>query len=431
LRSSTGAQKFLRTWPRQVVPAPPPVHRQDLRIGTPPARLLRHSNCTKPDSMRFPVALDFAVAPFLVIWETTQACGLACRHCRASATPGRDPLELTTDEGKRTIREVAEMGTPLLVLTGGDPVNRPDLLELIRYGKAQGLRVATIPAATDGLTRDLVRGLKEAGLDQMALSLDFPDPERHDAFRGVPGAFAKTLEAVAWAHEEGLPLQINTTVCGQTAPAFEAMAQFVSGLGVVFWEVFFLVPTGRGSVLEGLSASECERLFEVIYRVQKKGRFVVKVTEAPHYRRYVALRERRLAGARARPEGRAAMPSILTRSEGPGHTVGLAPRGVNSGNGFLFVSHRGEIFPSGFLPLTVGNVRETSLAKAYRSSELFRRLRNPDLLRGRCGSCEFRDICGGSRSRAFGMTGDPFETDPWCSYRPMQWTPDYVAEEPA
>jgi radical SAM protein with 4Fe4S-binding SPASM domain len=252
----------------------------------------------------------------------------------------------------------------------------------------------------------------------MALSLDFPDAERHDAFRGVPGAFAKTLQAVAWAHEEGLPLQINSTVCGETAPHFEKMAAFVEGLGVVFWEVFFLVPTGRGSVLQGLTASECERLFEVIYAVQKKGRFIVKVTEAPHYRRHVAQRERRLAGERSRPEGLASMPTILTQSEGPGHTVGLAPRGVNSGKGFLFVSHRGEIFPSGFLPLTVGNVRQMGLAEAYRSSDLFRRLRTPDLLRGRCGRCEFRDICGGSRSRAFGLTGDAFETDPWCAYEP-------------
>ena len=364
-------------------------------------------------------AVDFEQAPFLVIWETTQACALACRHCRASASPGRDPLELTTDEGKRVIREVAAMGTPILIFSGGDPVNRPDLLELIRHAKEHGLRAATIPAATDCLTRELVHDLKGAGLDQMALSLDFPDAERHDAFRGVPGAFAKTLQAVAWAHEEGLPLQINTTGCGETAPYFEKMAAFVQELGVVFWEVFFLVPTGRGSVLQGLSASECERLFEVIYAVQKKASFIVKVTEAPHYRRHVAQRELRQAGERSRPEGLAHMPAILTQSEGPGHTVGLAPRGVNSGNGFLFVSHRGEIFPSGFLPLTVGNVRETGLAEAYRSSDLFKRLRTPDLLRGRCGRCEFRDICGGSRSRAFGLTGDAFETDPWCSYEPL------------
>ena len=362
-------------------------------------------------------SVDFDVAPFLVIWETTQSCALACRHCRASARPWRDPLELTTEEGERLVRETAEMGTPLLVFSGGDPVNRPDLVDLIRCGKSYGLRTATIPAATESLSRDVVAKLKDAGLDQMALSLDFPRPDLHDAFRGVPGAFAKTLEAVGWAHELGLPLQINTTVCGDTAPYLEQMAAFVEGLGIVFWEVFFLVPMGRGSLLAGLEAAQCERLFDVIYRVQKKGTFIVKVTEAPHYRRHVAQRERREARESGRPQGIVGMPAVLTRSEGPGHSVGLAPRGVNAGNGFLFVSHRGDVFPSGFLPLSVGNVRQTSLAEAYRS-DLFRRLRTPDLLEGRCGRCEYRQICGGSRSRAFGLTGDPLETDPWCAYEP-------------
>jgi AdoMet-dependent heme synthase len=373
-----------------------------------------------PGSM--PKAVDFAVSPFLVIWETTQSCALACRHCRASARPERDPDELTTEEGRNLIRQVAEMRTPILILSGGDPVNRPDLIELVRYGKAQGLRMATIPAATDCLTPELVHSLKEAGLDQMAVSLDFPRPDLHDAFRGVPGAFDKTMKAVAWAHEEGLPLQVNTTLCGDTAPYLEEMAAFVKGLGIVFWEVFFLVPMGRGAMLKGLSASECERLFEVIYKVQREGSFIVKVTEAPHYRRHVAQRELKEAGRSARPASGVQMPARLTQSEGPGHTVGLAPRGVNSGNGFLFVSHRGEIFPSGFLPIPAGTIREVSLAEAYRRSGIFRALRSPELLKGRCGRCEFREICGGSRSRAFGLTGDAFETDPWCSYEPLAAT---------
>jgi radical SAM protein len=363
--------------------------------------------------------VDFSRAPFLVIWETTQACALACRHCRASARPWRDPLELTTEEGRRVVRQISEMGTPLVVFSGGDPVNRPDLLELIRCAKESGLRAATIPAATDALTEELVRGLKSAELDQMALSLDFPDAERHDAFRGVPGAFAKTMQAVGWAHDAGLPLQINTTLCGATAPQLERMADFVASLGVVFWEVFFLVPTGRGSELQGLAPEQCERLFATLYRVQKGSRFIVKVTEAPHYRRHVAQRESVAAGRGGRPHGPVGMPALLTTSEGPGQTVGLAPRGVNAGNGFLFVSHRGEIFPSGFLPLSAGNVRQTSLAEAYRHSPLFLALRDPDRLAGRCGACEFRRICGGSRARAFGLTGDPFETDPWCAYQPV------------
>jgi AdoMet-dependent heme synthase len=362
--------------------------------------------------------VDFAVAPFLVIWETTQACALACRHCRASARPERDPLELTTSEGLAVIDQVADMGTPLLVLTGGDPLNRPDLLVLVRHAKERGLRVATIPAATDRLTEAVVASFKKAGLDQMALSLDFPDALRHDRFRGVPGAFARTLAAAGWARENDLPLQINTTVCGETASSLEEMGALVEALGVVFWEVFFLVPIGRGTELLGLTAGECERLFPVIDRVQRRSSFIVKVTEAPHYRRFVAQRERRETGGSRRPDGPAAMPLALTRSEGPGHTVGLAPRGVNAGNGFLFVSHRGEIFPSGFLPRSAGSVRSESLAHAYRYNALFARLRRPSAFEGRCGRCEFGEICGGSRSRALALAGDPLASDPWCAYEP-------------
>jgi radical SAM protein with 4Fe4S-binding SPASM domain len=310
------------------------------------------------------------------------------------------------------------MGTPLIVFSGGDPVSRPDLKELIRHAKRQELRAATIPAATEKLTPQLVRELGEAGLDQMALSLDYPRADLHDSFRGVPGAFAKTMAAVGWAHECHLPLQINTTVCAETAPYLEEMAGLVEDLGVVFWEVFFLVPVGRGSVMSPLSASECERLFDLVYRVQKKGDFIVKVTEAPHYRRHVARRERVAGRPRRGHDGRVAMPELLTSSEGPGHSVGLAPRGVNAGNGFLFVSHRGELYPSGFLPLSVGNVRRIDIAQAYREAPLLVSLRDPLALKGRCGECEFAGICGGSRSRAYALTGDPFETDPWCAYSP-------------
>ncbi len=376
-----------------------------------------------------PALVDFARAPFLVIWETTQACGLACRHCRASARPFRDAGELSTVEGYRVLDEIAAMGTPLVVLSGGDPLNRPDLMELIRHGKQAGLRVATIPAATDTLTREVMQELKAAGLDQVALSLDYPRAPLHDDFRGVAGAFDKTLQAARWAREVGLPLQINTTVAAETAPYLEEMTALVEELGVVFWEVFFLVPTGRGSVLSGLAPHEHERVFDLLYRTQKKGRFIVKVTEAPHYRRHVAQRERAAEGVRPRPVGPVAMPTILTTSEGPGHTVGLAPRGVNAGNGFLFVSHRGDIYPSGFLPLSVGNVRTRGLADAYRDSDLFRALRDTERLQDRCGRCEFRSICGGSRARAFATTGSLFAADPWCTYEPRRAEPRPSGEE--
>src|SRR5512143_3483311 len=232
------------------------------------------------------LSVDFASAPFLVIWETTQACDLSCTHCRASAQPLRHPEELTTAEGEALLDDVAAMGTPVCILSGGDPVKRPDLLRLIRHGKRLGLRMGTIPAATTMLSEQLVGDLKAAGLDQMALSLDFPRADLHDAFRGVPGAFVRTMAAVEWAHQAGLPLQINTTLCGRSAPYLTEMAALVERLGIVFWEVFFLVPMGRGEHLGGLTPAQCEDLFAVIHEVQRRASFVVKVTEAPHYRRF-------------------------------------------------------------------------------------------------------------------------------------------------
>lgn len=363
--------------------------------------------------------IDYRTTPFLIIWETTQACDLVCRHCRAAAQPERDPRELTTAEGENLLRQAAAIGTPIFILSGGDPLKRRDLFRLIRTGADLGLRMATIPAATPLLTEESVVRLKASGLSQMALSLDFPTADLHDEFRGVPGAFAKTMEAVGWAHRHGLPLQINTTLCGRSAPYLQEMADLVRSLGVVFWEVFFLVPMGRGADLGGLTAAQCEDLFAILYRAQKGARFLVKITEAPHFRRYVAQREMEEAGASAPGGSRVeTLPRQLIRTEGPGHSIGLATQGVNAGNGFLFVAHNGDVFPSGFLPIRAGNVRDRDLAAIYRDSDLFRTLRSPDRFHGPCGICEYNAICGGSRSRAYALTGDPLASDPWCSYVP-------------
>lgn len=362
--------------------------------------------------------VDYATTPFLIIWETTQACDLACRHCRASAQPNHDPRELTTAEGERVLDQAADMGTPIFVLSGGDPLKRPDLYDLIRHGADRGLRMATIPAATQLLSADVVRRFKESGLSQMALSLDFPTAELHDAFRGVPGAYGRTMQAIEWAHLQGLPLQINTTLCGESAPYLEDMVRLVRKLGIVFWEVFFLVPMGRGATLSGLTAAQCEEIFGILYRAQADADFLVKITEAPHYRRYAVQRARHEDGRAQHPSS--ALPPRLMRTEGPGHSIGLAPQGVNSGNGFLFIAHTGDVFPSGFLPIMAGNVRQQSLASIYRESEIFRQLRRPGEFDGVCGYCEFNTICGGSRSRAFALTGNPLASDPWCAYRPAE-----------
>ena len=379
------------------------------------------------DSMKMP-PIDYERTPFLIIWGTTQACDLACHHCRASAQPLRDARELTTDEGENVLRQAAAMGTPIIVLSGGDPLKRPDLFHLTRFGADLGLRMATIPAATSLLTEEVVARLKESGLSQMALSLDFPRPDLHDAFRGVPGAFAKTMQAIGWAHAHRLPLQINTTLCAESAAHLPEMVELVGRLGVVFWEVFFLVPMGRGARLTGLTAAQCEEIFGILYAAQKKARFLVKITEAPHYRRYVAQREMREGKRPVAPDR--SLPPSLIRTEGPGHTIGLAPLGVNAGSGFLFISHTGEVYPSGFLPITAGNVRRHRLAALYRDSDLFRQLRRPDEFAGVCGVCEYNRICGGSRSRAFALTGDPLASDPWCIYRPAQKTAPAAGRTP-
>lgn len=348
--------------------------------------------------------MDYDQRPFIVIWETTRACDLACVHCRAKAQPNPLPGELTHEEGRALIDDIAAMGTPVLVFSGGDPLKREDLTELIRHAKACGLRVGTIPAATPRLTREAVQALKDAGLDQMALSLDASTPQAHDQFRGVEGAFDKTMQAAAWAHEVGLPLQINTVMSAYNFEDVDRLIALVQQLGIVFWEVFFLVPVGRGAQLIGLTARQYEQVFAKLYEANRAARFLIKVTEAPHYRRYVMRQQQGLS-------------SVFDGAAHP-DSIGLAPGGVNAGKGHAFISCTGEVYPSGFLPLSAGNIRTTPLAELYQDSPLFQRLRQSDLLKGRCGVCDYRDICGGSRSRAYALTGDYLAEEPCCAYVP-------------
>ncbi|MBN1586700.1 MAG: TIGR04053 family radical SAM/SPASM domain-containing protein [Candidatus Omnitrophica bacterium] len=364
--------------------------------------------------------LDYNETPFIAIWETTQACDLACVHCRAEAQPDPLPGELSVKEGRNLVRQVAEMGTPVLVFSGGDPMKRSDLLDLIRLGKDLGLRVGTIPAATESLTREKVFALKEAGLDQMALSLDAPTAEAHDGFRQVPGTFAITLQAAQWARECGLPLQINSVLSRCNGMYLDSLMEMVEGLGIVFWEVFFLVQVGRGTEQEDLTADEVEAVFAGLYELAARAPFIVKITEAPHFHRYTTARKLKEAGldpAQVVREG-VDLPAELRRALGPGGSMGRAPSAVNAGKGHLFISSEGEVFPSGFLPLSAGHIRETGLAEIYRNSPLFKQLRDPDLLKGRCGVCEYRSLCGGSRARAYALKGDPLAEDPSCNYLP-------------
>ena len=280
--------------------------------------------------------------------------------------------------------------------------------------------MATIPAATPLLTRDVIRVLKDAGLDQMALSLDASTPEAHDRFRGVPGAFQKTLEAIQWAHDAQLPVQINSVMTQHNFDDVDELIELVKRLGVVFWEVFFLVPVGRGAEIPGLSAEQYEQVFAKLYDVARSVPFIVKVTEAPHFRRYYY--EQRLREVGIDPQQLACngveLPLELRQVEGQHGSIGQAPQAVNAGKGFVFVAYNGEVYPSGFLPLSAGNVRTASLRTIYQASPLFQALRDPDRLKGRCGACEYRAICGGSRSRAYAVTGDSLAEEPCCAYVP-------------
>ena len=356
-------------------------------------------------------SIDFNERPYIAIWEVTQACDLACVHCRACAQPKRHPLELSTDEGKRLIDQIANWRVPVFVLTGGDPIKRPDLFELIEYASQNGVRVSLTPSATPLLTRETIHRLKQCGLARLAVSLDGSNPKVHDAFRGMSGSFDRTMEAIEWAHEVDLPVQINTTFSRTNYEDFDSIAQLVESKNVTLWSVFFLVPTGRGKLTDLLTGDEFERLFEKLDRLSKRASFHIKTTEAQHYRRYVlqqdVMQKRRRADS--------AEPSKIK------DTVGRAPRGLNDGKGFVFISHTGEVCPSGFLPVSGGNIRQQPLSQIYQESPLFRQLRNPDKLGGKCGECEFRHVCGGSRARAYAITGNPLAEEPCCVYVPKNF----------
>lgn len=366
---------------------------------------------------------DFERAPFLVIWETTQACDLACKHCRAEAVPDRHPDELSTAEAKGLLDQVREFGPIIFVFSGGDCLKRPDIVELVEYGAKLGLRMAATPATTPLATPEIIRDLKEAGLSRLAVSLDGPDAAIHDEFRQIPGSFDHGLRILATAREMGLSTQVNTVVARHNLERFEEMAFLMSRLGIVFWEVFFLVPMGRARPEDVASAQEFEEVFHRMYELSKTMPYDIKATAAPQYQRVVIERKVAERKSRERPDSDP-FTEGLHFSEKDG--IGRA-RNVNDGDGFVFVSHLGDIMPSGFLPLQAGNIRENRLAEVYREAPIFRQLRDRSLFKGKCGVCEFLPRCGGSRARAHAMTGDWLEAEPFCAHVPGRWEKGPVA----
>jgi len=349
--------------------------------------------------------LMFSDAPRNVYWEMTIACDLACEHCRANAISHRDPLELSTEEAKKLMRDVRDMGS-LLVLTGGDPLKRPDIFELIEYGRSLPIHIAVTPAVTPRLDRDVIARFASLSVNAMGLSIDGPTAELHDGFRNVAGTFDRSMQALAWARELGVDVQVNTTITARTLPHIPALYELLRTTAappVKRWSLFLLVPLGRGADLGVPTPRQIEEFFAWVYSISEEAPFRVGTTEAPHYRRYWI--ERKLA---------AGAPPAAIRARAKSMAFG-----IRDGNGVVFVSHRGEVYPAGFLPYPLlGNVREAPLGEIYRDHSALRELRDPRNFNARCGRCEYKWACGGSRARAYTMTGDPLGEDPLCAYQP-------------
>lgn len=377
---------------------------------------------------------DVEDRPLVVIWEATRACALACRHCRATAQRRPGPDELTTAEARSMLVQVARIQPQIFVITGGDPLERADLFDLIAFARELGLRVSLAPSVTPLLDRQAVARLRTLGCAGMQVSLDGADAATHDRFRGHPGTFARTLETCAWIREEGLPLTVGTTVARHNAEQLAEMYELVSGLDVVRWSLFFLVPTGRARAQDMIPPEYAEAVLVWLESISRDAPFMIKTTEAPQIRRVLASLppDRNRSGALAA----ARTPGVAADRRGPAQAapsepapIGGQPGGTRStiadGRGFVFIAADGDICPSGFLPLAAGNARADDVLNVYRTHPLFRALRDPDALTGpRCRRCSYRYVCGGSRSRAYALSGDPLGDDPLCAYEP----PTRVAE---
>jgi radical SAM protein len=372
---------------------------------------------------------DLNERPFMIIWETTNACDLACRHCRAEAIPENDPLSLSHEEARRLLEQVDSFGKPrpIFIFTGGDPFKRPDLFELLAYGKELGLAMAVSPSGTPLLNKENLQKVKDHGAKAISLSIDGSNPARHDDFRQVPGSFTLTTNGWQTARDIGLKLQLNTTVTRYNLEDLPNIFRLVLDYGAMTWSLFFLVPTGRGKAEDEVSPAEYEAVMHFLYDCSKY--ISAKTTEGHHYKR-VVIQRAILDEKGLNVEDYFDLHPIYFQLRDqlhqivgeygikPKETIFRTPMHINAGNGFVFISRRGEVFPSGFMPVGVGNVREKSLVEIYRESSLFNNLRDSGKYEGRCGLCEFVGICGGSRSRAYAVTGNPFAEEPFCTYEP-------------
>jgi heme b synthase len=341
----------------------------------------------------------------MVAWEVTRRCNLRCLHCRASAQDSTHPDELTTQEARDLLEDVASFASPVMILTGGEPLLRGDILDIARYGTDLGLRMVMAPNGTL-LTPQMAVDLREAGIQRISISLDGAEKRAHDAFRGVDGAFEGALDGIRSAKEAGLSFQINTTVTKRNLQDVPEIMDLAVRLGAVAHHIFLLVPTGRGRTLtaERITGEEYERVLNWFYDQRERVPIQLKATCAPHY--YRILRQR------AKKEGKTVSPKNFG--------LDATTRGCLGGSAFCFVSHIGDIQPCGYLEVPCGNVRHAPLSVIWRTSEEFQRLRDLNLYKGKCGRCEYRTVCGGCRARAYEMTGDYLEEEPFCVYEPLK-----------
>ncbi len=378
--------------------------------------------------------LDVAQKPFIVFWELTRACMLACKHCRAKAQKKRHPDELTTEECFNVIEQLKKFGKPypLLIITGGDPLLREDLFEIIEYAK--DFRVAIAFSGTKLANKSKLKKLKDAGVARIAISIDGSNAEIHDGFRGVKGTFEMSMEILKNALELGIPIQMNTTVTNHNIHDLPNIMKLAIQSKVILWDVFFIVPTGRAKAEMMPSPQQFEDILNWLYDVSKKTPLNVKSSAATHLRRIELMRERNeeLQLGELYFKLKAKLDKICSEIEckneekrivAGGHGRSLADGirrmfGITDGRGMFFISHIGEVYPSGFLPIVAGNVRNESLKEIYLKSKIFQDLKNPNNLKGKCGLCEYRFICGGSRARAYAIRGDYLEEEPCCIYKP-------------
>jgi radical SAM protein len=358
-------------------------------------------------------SVNYDQRPMLVFWETTRACQLACKHCRASATPGALPGELSHDEGIAFIDSIAGFGRPhpILVLTGGDCLLRPDIFELVDHATSLGIPTALSPSVTPMLTPEAIQRIVDSGVKAVSISLDGATAATHEGVRGIPGHFPATVAAIRALKEAGLTVQINTTVMSANLHEMPDVAALLGAMGVDIWEVFFLVHVGRGVAEGALTPAEHEDVCHLLYDASQHG-FIVRTVEAPFFRRIVA--SRRAGGATPDTDLYRELSATMHELMGAGtHKPSAHTAATRDGKGIVFVAHDGDVYPAGFLPLKLGNVRETPLADIYRDHPDLKAIRAAEFT-GQCGVCTFADMCGGSRARAWAASGDVLAEDPAC-----------------